>query len=170
MCPQNGVTCTRPPRKHSPVPLRLATARGFVRRNTRQAWRRGACQVCPLDYFRKDSPLLTRFQVVTGGSFTGCVPIVIMVMVINSALVRTHSWYNCWHNCMVIHSALVRSHQSTYKGSFGPVLLSRMDRLHPLSSRASSCGGVHPTSSHDAMPTSSPGSRCCIIKPLLAVG
>ena len=45
-----------------------------------------------------------------------------------------------------------------------------MDKLHPLGSRASRCGGAHPTSARDAMPTSPPGSRCCIIKPLLAVG
>ena len=74
---------------------------------------------------------------------------------------------------MVINSALVRTHQSTYYGSFGPVLPPGwvwLRRLHPLGSRASRCGGAHPTSARDAMPTSSPGSRCCIIKPLLAVG
>ena len=74
---------------------------------------------------------------------------------------------------LVIRSALVRTHQSTYYGSFGPVLPPGwvwLRRLHPLGSRASRCGGAHPTSARDAMPTSSPGSRCCIIKPLLAVG
>ena len=47
---------------------------------------------------------------------------------------------------VVIYSALVRSHQSTYKGSFGPVppLLRRCGR-------ASRCGGASPTS-HDALP------------------
>merc|ERR1712078_949147 len=57
---------------------------------------------------------------------------------------------------MVVNSALVRTHQSTYSGSFGPVLPpgSRMGKLHPLGSRASRCGGAHPTSSRGAMPTS----------------
>ena len=47
---------------------------------------------------------------------------------------------------MVINSALVRTHQSTYKGSFGPVppLLRRCGR-------ASRYGGASPTS-HDALP------------------
>ena len=61
-----------------------------------------------------------------------------MVMVIISALVRLVM-------VMVIYSALVRSHQSTYKGSFGPVppLLRRCGR-------ASRCGGdtARPLTTH----------------------
>ena len=43
----------------------------------------------------------------------------VMVMVIHSALVRSHQ---SMVMVMVINSALVRTHQSTYSGSFGPVL------------------------------------------------
>jgi hypothetical protein len=60
---------------------------------------------------------------------------------------------------MVIYSALVRSHQSTYEGSFGPVppLLRRCGR-------ASNCGGAHPTSpnernAHFVVPRARGGSR-----------
>ena len=57
---------------------------------------------------------------------------------------------DCYGMVMVIYSALVRSHQSTYEGSFGLVRpASRVDKLHALS-RASKCGGAHPTSPHDA--------------------
>ena len=84
---------------------------------------------------------------------------------------------------MVIHSALVRSHQSTYEGSFGPVPRGApRANIAPnclcllMRGRASRSGGAHPTSPHGAMPTSPSrartrgGSRCCIVKPLLAVG
>ena len=70
---------------------------------------------------------------------------------------------------MVVNSALVRTHQSTYKGSFGPVLPPGwIDYTRSVAVPLDVEGLTR--SARDAMPTSPPGSRCCIIKPLLAVG
>ena len=72
---------------------------------------------------------------------------------------------------MVINSALVRTHQSTYSGSFGPVLLPRWLGYTRSAAVPQDVEGLtRPPHSRRGMPTSSPGSRCCIIKPLLAVG
>ena len=67
---------------------------------------------------------------------------------------------------MVIHSALVRSHQSTYEGSFGPVPRGApRANIAPnclcllMRGRASRSGGAHPTSPHGAMPTSPSRAR-----------
>ena len=59
---------------------------------------------------------------------------------------------------MVINSALVRTHQSTYSGSFGPVLPPGwIDYTRSVAVPLDVEGGAHPTSTRDAMPTCAAG-------------